>query len=70
MQRRDFLKYSGAAAAGVATSSIGRDTTLHARQARSGSGRPNILMITCHDMGRHIGCYGVKTVRTDNLDAL
>ena len=31
---------------------------------------PNILLITCHDLGRHIGCYGVETVQTPNLDAL
>jgi len=27
-------------------------------------------MITCHDIGRHIGCYGVSSVRTPNLDKL
>ena len=27
-------------------------------------------MITCHDIGRHIGCYGVETVHTPNIDAL
>lgn len=32
--------------------------------------RPHILQITCHDLGRHLGCYGVPTVRTPNLDAL
>ncbi len=32
--------------------------------------RPNILMITCHDIGRHLGCYGVDTLQTDNLDRL
>jgi N-sulfoglucosamine sulfohydrolase len=31
---------------------------------------PNIIMITCHDIGQHIGCYGVKTVHTENLDKL
>ena len=32
--------------------------------------RPHIVQITCHDLGRHLGCYGISTVRTPNLDAL
>ncbi len=32
--------------------------------------RPNILMITCHDLGRFLGCYGWKTVHSPHLDAL
>ncbi|HEX5164146.1 MAG TPA: sulfatase [Thermomicrobiales bacterium] len=31
---------------------------------------PNILIMTCHDMGRYLGCYGIPTVRTPNLDRL
>jgi arylsulfatase A-like enzyme len=27
-------------------------------------------MITCHDIGRHLGCYGVRTINTRNLDRL
>ncbi|MBI5723204.1 MAG: sulfatase [Planctomycetes bacterium] len=30
--------------------------------------RPNILYFICHDIGRHMGCYGVP-VETPNLDA-
>lgn len=31
---------------------------------------PNILFITSHDLGRHLGCYGVSTVQTPALDDL
>jgi N-sulfoglucosamine sulfohydrolase len=30
----------------------------------------NVLFITCHDLGRHLGCYGHQTVSSPNLDAL
>jgi N-sulfoglucosamine sulfohydrolase len=32
--------------------------------------RPNILQIICHDLGHHIGCYGIRTVHTPTLDRL
>jgi N-sulfoglucosamine sulfohydrolase len=31
--------------------------------------RPNILFFTCHDLGRHLGCYGRRTVASPALDA-
>ena len=30
----------------------------------------NLLMIDCHDLGRHLACYGRASVRSDHLDAL
>ncbi|MEA2531353.1 MAG: N-sulfoglucosamine sulfohydrolase [Thermomicrobiales bacterium] len=32
--------------------------------------RPHVVQVTCHDLGRHLGCYGAATVRTPNLDGL
>jgi arylsulfatase A-like enzyme len=29
-----------------------------------------VLLLTCHDLGRHLGCYGVQSVHTPHLDAL
>lgn len=34
------------------------------------SARPHILLLSCHDIGRYVGCYGVQTVETPHLDAL
>jgi N-sulfoglucosamine sulfohydrolase len=32
--------------------------------------RPHIVFITCHDLGRHLGCYGIRSVRTPTLDRI
>lgn len=31
---------------------------------------PNILVITTHDTGRHLGCYGIREVASPHLDRL
>ncbi|RDZ51347.1 hypothetical protein C5C07_17355 [Haloferax sp. Atlit-4N] len=31
--------------------------------------RPNVLLLSCHDLGRHLGCYD-RGVRTPNVDSL
>ncbi len=31
---------------------------------------PNLVMIDCHDLGRHLGCYGRSAVPSDAIDAL
>jgi arylsulfatase A-like enzyme len=71
MNRREFLTNSaiGITGLGLPRVSYGR------RKARQQGSldkcrNANVLMITCHDIGRHIGCYGVNTVNTANLDGL
>ncbi|MHC4324458.1 MAG: sulfatase family protein [Planctomycetota bacterium] len=71
MNRREFLSRSGMAVAGLGVSQI-----MNGKKARAGSGGlskcrgANVLLITCHDLGRHLGCYGIDTVNTNNIDAL
>ena len=31
--------------------------------------RPNLVLVDCHDLGRHLACYGHPTVPSDALDA-
>ncbi len=66
MNRREFLTRSGAAAAGFAVAGISNAKSTGLDKCRGA----NVLMITCHDIGRHLGCYGVETVNTENLDGL
>ena len=61
MKRRQFLSLGAAAAAATAVSglSCGRQSV-----------RPNILWITCEDIGPALGCYGDEQAVTPHLDRL
>jgi N-sulfoglucosamine sulfohydrolase len=67
IKRREFLKSSAIATAGVITSTYPAFSEIKGRTKLI---RPNILMITCHDIGQYIGCYGVQSLQTNNLDRL
>lgn len=30
--------------------------------------QPNIIISVCHDLGRHLNCYGIETVNSPNID--
>jgi len=64
MKRREFLKLAGATAAGLAAGK------LPAEQDNPPRGRPNVVWITCEDMGPHLGCFGDDYAVSPNLDRL
>lgn len=71
MNRREFLNRSAMAAGAFGISRIpGSGRAQGASGGLSKCRGANVLLITCHDLGRHLGCYGVGTVHTENLDAL
>lgn len=37
-------------------------------EAQSAAAKPNVIIILPHDLGKHLNCYGVKTVHSPNLD--
>lgn len=57
---------SSGGAAGGATTVSGAATA----PGGPGASRPNILWITCEDMGPELGCYGDRYADTPNLDRL
>jgi len=64
VNRRDFLKASGFAVAGLWGASAATGW------AEAPQGRPNILWITCEDISPYLGCYGCAEAHTPNLDKL
>jgi len=71
MNRREFLVQSGTGAAGLsALQMLGTEKASAGTNSLSKCRGANVLMITCHDVGRHLGCYGVETVNTKNIDRL
>jgi iduronate 2-sulfatase len=64
LNRRDFIRWTGAATAGLACGG--------ARPARLSSGvrRPNVLLITIDDLRPELGCYGVGAIHSPNIDRL
>ena len=63
MERRAFLGATGGAAAAVWAGALGT-------AGAAGRDRPNILWISCEDIGPHLGCYGDPEARTPHLDRL
>jgi len=65
MDRRAFVRTSGAAAAGMTLSGLAVcGTAGHRRQ-------PNIVLIVADDLGySELGCYGQERIRTPNIDRL
>jgi len=68
MYRREFLKTTAIAAAGLLSGPQCVNSTEIASQRKRF--RPNILWITCEDLSPRLGCYGDPTVPTPNIDRL
>nr|WP_298865899.1 sulfatase-like hydrolase/transferase [uncultured Gimesia sp.] len=49
---------------------VSHATSLTAMTAENGPLKPNILFIAIDDLRPELGCYGVKEIKTPNIDAL
>ena len=66
MDRRDFIKFLAAGAAGVRSREA-----FGGRSMGPNIARPNVVLMVSDDHGADaLGCYGNKVVQTPNLDAL
>ncbi|NQT82618.1 sulfatase, partial [bacterium] len=68
LNRRGFLKVMG-----LSASSLTIPGGISAAQRSAGSSakhKPNILWLTCEDIGPNLGCYGDSYAGTPNLDSL
>jgi N-sulfoglucosamine sulfohydrolase len=66
MDRRNFIKTSGMMASSTLLSGLGKQATA----LGTSQNKPNIVMITTHDLGRHLGCYGIEEVQSPHIDRL
>ena len=67
MNRREFIKFTGIAAASAALAGCESLTT----QSRSSGKRPNIIFIMSDDHASHaMSCYGSRINKTPNLDRI
>ncbi len=65
--RRDFLAKSSLALGAFPILGQAKDLAVSTDTRQR---KPNIVIITSHDTGTHLGCYGVPSVHTPNIDAL
>ncbi|MCD6287639.1 MAG: sulfatase-like hydrolase/transferase [Candidatus Hydrogenedentes bacterium] len=67
--RREFLKHTLNAGVAITAGTVAK-RTYAARQRGSTEKPPNILWLTCEDIGPELGCYGDTYADTPKLDAL
>jgi arylsulfatase A-like enzyme len=68
LSRRTMIK-EAAAMAMVPEAVLSARAGEHSPDAAAQHKRPNIIIFHCHDLGQHLGCYGIPTVQTPATDA-